>query len=207
MALPDLLAAIEAEAAGETARLRASRRGQAEAILAAARQQARDLQAAAVAAAEREERQAGGRRLAAARETAAARVRDAQEDAYQRIAQQVRERLRSVRGREDYPAIMAALLDEARSLLPAVSLVRVDPADEPLARRLLAGEPRVRVEPALRCAGGLEAADGRGARVRNTVEERFAAAEPALRALAGRLAERDPGAWASPHPAAEEVPA
>jgi len=59
----------------------------------------------------------------------------------------------------------------------------------------------------LRCAGGLEAADGRGARVRNTVEERFTAAEPALRALAGRLAERGPGAWTGSHPAAEEVPA
>ena len=203
MALPDLLAAIEADAAAETARLHASRRAQAGAILAGARRQARDLQAAAVAAAEREERQAGGLRLAAARETAAARVRDAQEDAYQRIAQKVRERLHSVRGREDYPAIMAALLDEARSLLPTVSLVRVDPADEPLARRLLAGEPQVRVEPALRCAGGLEAADGRGARVRNTVEERFAAAEPSLRAMVGRLADRGPGS----RPAAEEVPA
>jgi hypothetical protein len=64
----------------------------------------------------------------------------------------------------------------------------------------------VRVEPTLRCAGGLEAADGRGARVRNTVEERFTAAEPALRALAGRLAKRGP-AWASLDPAAEEVPA
>ncbi|HEY1347678.1 MAG TPA: hypothetical protein VGF54_22030 [Streptosporangiaceae bacterium] len=206
MALPDLLAAIEAEAAAETARLHAGRRAQAVAILAEARQRARDVQAAAVAAAERDERQAGALRLAAARETAAARVRDAQEDAYQRIAQKVRERLRGVRSRGDYPAIMAALLDEARSLLPAVGLVRVDPADEPLARRLLAGEPGVRVEPTLRCAGGLEAADGRGARVRNTVEERFTAAEPALRALAGRLAKRGP-AWASLDPAAEEVPA
>ncbi|HYB86526.1 MAG TPA: V-type ATP synthase subunit E family protein [Streptosporangiaceae bacterium] len=206
MALPDLLAAIETEAAAETGRLRASRRVQADAILAEARQRARDLQAAAVAAAEREERQAGGLRLAAARATAAGRVRDAQEDAYQRIAQEVRERLRTVRGRDDYPAIMAALLDEARSLLPSASLIRVDPADEPLARRLLAGEPRVQVEPTLRCAGGLEAADGRDARVRNTVEERFAAAEPALRALAARLA-----AAAGPGPAAarrpEEVPA
>jgi len=207
MALPDLLAAIEAEAAAETARLRASRRAEADAILAEARQQARDLQAEAVAAAEREERQAGHRRLAAARETAAGRVRDAQEDAYQRITRKARDRLRGVRGREDYPVIMASLLAEARSLLPAVNLIRVDPADEPLARLLLAGEPQVRVEPALRCAGGLEAADGRGARVRNTVEERFTAAEPALRALAGRLAERGPGARAAPHPAAEEVPA
>ena len=204
MALQDLLAAVEAEEAAETARLRASRASEADAILAEARQRAREIQAAAVAAAERDERQAGDLRLAAARAEVASRLRDAHEDAYQRIAREVRDRLRGARERDDYPAILAALLDEARSLLPAVSLVRVDPADEPLARRLLAGEDRVKVEPTLRCAGGLEAADGRGARVCNTVEERFAAAEPALRALAW-LTECGPGHQASPDPAAEKV--
>jgi vacuolar-type H+-ATPase subunit E/Vma4 len=207
MALRDLLAAIEAEATAETARLRASRRGQAGVILAEARQQAHDLQAAAVATAGQEEREASARRVAAARETAAARVRDAHEDAYQQIAGEVRDRLRSIRDRGDYPAVMAALLDEARSLLPAVSLVRVDPADEELARRLLVADPGVWVEPTLRCDGGLEAADGRGARVCNTVEARFTAAEPALRALAGRLAEPRRGARAVPERATAGVPA
>jgi vacuolar-type H+-ATPase subunit E/Vma4 len=205
MALRDLLAAIEAEAAAETARLRASRRSEADAILTEARQRGRELQAAAVAAAEREERQAGDLRLAAAREATASRLRDAHEDAYQRIAQEVCERLRTVRERGDYPAILAALLDEARSLLPAANLVRVDPSDEPLVRRLLKGEDQMRVEPTLRCAGGLEIADGRGARVCNTVEERFAAAEPALRALAGRPADEGHGARTSPYPAVEDV--
>ena len=97
-----------------------------------------------------------------------------------------RPQLRTVRERDDYPAILAALLDEVRALLPAVALVRVGPSDDLLVRRLLAGEDQVRVEPTLRCAGGLEVTDDRGARVCNTVEERFTAAEPALRAMAGR---------------------
>jgi len=187
MALHDLLAAIEAEATAEVARLRDGRHREAGAIIADAERQARDLEAAAVAAAEREEREAGELRLTAARDHAAAGLRDAHEAAYQLIAAETRARLAAARDRDDYPAILAALLAEARAALPTATVVRVDPADEPLARGLLPGDSPVRVEATLRSAGGVEVADGAGTRVRNTVEERLAAAEPALRALAGRL--------------------
>lgn len=186
MALQDLLEAIEAEAAVDTARLRRDRRRQADAIVSAAHQQARELTAAALAEAEAEERRAGEQRLAAARRAHADRLRDAHEAAYQEVAREARLRLRVIREREDYPAILAALLAEARSMLPTAEVVRVDPRDEPLARRLLDGDP-LRVEPVLRCAGGIAVADGRGASVTNTVEERFTAAEPDLRTLVGRL--------------------
>jgi hypothetical protein len=71
-------------------------------------------------------------------------------------------------------------------------------------------EARLRVEPMLRCAGGVEVADGRGGRVRNTLEERFTAAEPVLRALVGRLLDGAdsqplPGHRASPDPEVREV--
>ncbi|HEY7012905.1 MAG TPA: hypothetical protein VH480_09130 [Streptosporangiaceae bacterium] len=187
MALHDLLAAIEAEATAEVARLRDGRHREAGAIIADAERQARDLEAAAVAAAEREEREAGELRLTAARDNAAAGLRDAHEAAYQLIAAETRARLAAARDRDDYPAILAALLAEARAALPTATVVRVDPADERLARGLLPGDSPVRVEATLRSAGGVEVADGAGTRVRNTVEERLAAAEPALRALAGRL--------------------
>lgn len=187
MALHDLLAAIEAEATAEAARLRDGRHREAGAIIADAERQARDLEAAAVAAAEQEERQAADLRLTTARELAAAGLRDAHEAAYQQIMAETRARLATVRERDDYPAILAALLTEARAALPAATLVRVDPADEALIRSLLPGDSPVPVEATLRSAGGVEVADGEGTRVRNTVEERFAAAEPALRALAGRL--------------------
>lgn len=187
MALHDLLAAIEAEATAEVARLRDGRHREAGAIIADAGRQARDLEAAAVAAAEREEREAGELRLTAARELAAAGLRDAHEAAYRLIAAETRARLAAARDRDDYPAILAALLAEARAALPTATVVRVDPADERLARGLLPGDSPVRVEATLRSAGGVEVADGAGTRVGNTVEERLAAAEPALRALAGRL--------------------
>jgi hypothetical protein len=45
----------------------------------------------------------------------------------------------------------------------------------------------MRVEATLRCAGGAEVANGAGTSARNTVEERFTAAQPLLRALVGRL--------------------
>lgn len=187
MALQDLLAAIEAESAAEAARLRAGHAAAAAAILAAAREQAAELEAAELEAAERDEYQAGELRLAAARKVASARIRQAQEAAYQQIARGVRDQLGGIRRRSDYPEILAALISEARDALPSATVLRVNPADERLARRLLAGQAALRIEPVLSCAGGAAVSDGAGATVSNTVEERLAAAESALRALAGAL--------------------
>jgi vacuolar-type H+-ATPase subunit E/Vma4 len=187
MALADLLAAIEADAAADVGRLRTERHHEAAAILAGARRRAGDLERSAVCAAEREEREAGERRLTAARETIAGWLREAQEDAFRRISRDVRARLRMVRERADYPAVMTALLAEARSALPGCAVVHVDPADEQLARRLLGDEGRPGVAAGLISAGGVVVSDEAGADVRNTVEDRFAAAEPELRALVGAL--------------------
>jgi vacuolar-type H+-ATPase subunit E/Vma4 len=209
MALQDLLAAIEAESAAEAARLRAERAHAAEAILADAERRAAELEAAAVAAADKEERQAGEQRLAAARAAASERLRQAHEAACQQIMSDVRDRLGTIRHRGDYPEILAALIAEARAALPAAAAVRVDPADELLARRLLRGDGtipnEVTVEPALSCAGGAEVADAAGATAVNTVEARLAAAEPALRALIGRLLAGDPAGKVAPE--LEAVPA
>ncbi|HYZ57187.1 MAG TPA: hypothetical protein VE733_27300 [Streptosporangiaceae bacterium] len=215
MALQDLLTAIEADAAAEAARLRAERMAAAAAIIADAERRAGELQASAVADAESKERQAGELRLAEARAEAGNRVREAHEVAYQQLVSDVRDRLRAARDRGDYPQILAALIAEARAMLPACAVVRVDacavvrvdPADEPLARRLLRGEDTLRVEPTLSCAGGAEAADGAGATATNTVEARLAAAEPALRALIGRLLEDGPAGRAATAPGPEAVPA
>jgi vacuolar-type H+-ATPase subunit E/Vma4 len=207
MALQDLLAAIEAEAAADIVRLRGERHREAAAIFADAQRQAGELERAAVSAAEKEEREAAELRLMAARQEIAGRLRDAYEAAYQQIALDARARLRTVRERSDYPVILASLLDEARSALPASTFVRVDPADEPLIRRLLGGEDRLRIEATLRCAGGIEVAGGAGASVRNTVEERLTAAEPALRALTGRLLRPGPDGDPRAGTQSEEVPA
>jgi vacuolar-type H+-ATPase subunit E/Vma4 len=187
VALADLLAAIEADAAADIGRLRAEQHHEVAEILADARSRADDLERSAVSAAEREEREAGERRLAAAREAIGGWIREAHEDAYQRIARDARDRLRMVRERAGYPAVMAALLAEARSALPGATVAHVDPADERLARRLLGDEGRLRVAAGLHCAGGVVICDEAGAVVRNTLEDRFAAAEPELRAVIGEL--------------------
>jgi V/A-type H+-transporting ATPase subunit E len=207
MALRDLLATIEAEATADVARLRAERRQEAAAILAEAERHARELEAAALAEAQEQERQAAQQTLAAARDASAHRVRAAQEAAYQQIDRDVRTQLETVRKRGDYPAILAALLAEACAALPAATLVRVDPADEPLARHLLCGDEQLQVEATLHCAGGVEVTDGAGASVRNTVEERLTAAQPLLRALVGKLLGSDPDGGARTGPQLQEVPA
>jgi vacuolar-type H+-ATPase subunit E/Vma4 len=207
MALQDLLAAIEADAAAEAGRLRAERAAAAEAIIDDARRRAAELEAAAIAAAEREERRAGELRVATARAAAGRQLLEAHEAVHQQIVDDVRDRLRSVRYLRDYPGILAALIRQALAALPGATTVRVDPADEALARRLLRAEPSMHVEPTLRCAGGAEVADGTGATATNTVEARLAAAEPAVRTLIGRLLNDGPDEAAAQARRTEAVPA
>jgi vacuolar-type H+-ATPase subunit E/Vma4 len=191
MALRDLLAAIEAEAAADISRLRTERHREAAAIIEDAGRRAAELKRSAVAAAEQAEQEADERRLAAARHAVAGRLREAQEAAYQQIARDVRAGVLAARERDDYPVILAALLHEARSALPAGSNVQVAPADKLLIRRMLRDEPRLRVTVTLLNTGGVEVTDGAGAVARNTLEDRLAAAEPKLRALVGRLLAQD----------------
>jgi len=207
MALHDLLAAIEADAAAETARLRAGHQAAAEAILARARDEAAERTAAAVSAAEQAERPVAELRLAQARDAASTRLRQAHETAYQRIASDVRDQLHQIRRRGDYQQILAAWISEARAVLPGATVVQVDPADEALARRLLAGQARLRIEPVLSCAGGAAVSDGAGATVTNTVEGRLAAAEPELRVLTGRLLRDDPEGCPATRDVPEAMPA
>ena len=193
MALRDLLAAIEAEAAADIRRLRAERHREAAAIVEDAERRAAELERSAIAAAEQAERAAGERRLMTARHAVAGQLREAQETAYQQIARDVRAGVLAAREREDYPAILAALLHEARSALPAARNVQVAHADEVLVRRLLRDESGLRITVTLPDTGGVAVTDGTGAVARNTLEARLAAAEPELRRLVGRLLAED---WA-----------
>jgi vacuolar-type H+-ATPase subunit E/Vma4 len=191
MALRDLLAAIEAEAAADISRLRAERHREATAIINDAERRSVELERAAVSAAEQGERETGERRLMTAGQQIAGRLREVREAAYQQIALDVRASVLAARERADYPVILAALLHEARAALPAASNVQVAPSDEPLVRRLLCDEPRMRVTFTLPDTGGVAVTDGAGAVARNTPEDRLAAAEPELRALVGGLLAQD----------------
>ena len=194
MSLVDLLAGLEAEAAVETARLETETREEADRIVEAARAEARTLQEQAVQAVEGEVQQEAERRRALARLAAAEALREAREETFREFRAEVRARLDTLRESAAYPSVLRALIRESLAALPAATVLLVDPRDERLAAGLLAelgASPQV--SAALETAGGVDLARGDGRTVRNTVEERLANAEPALRLLFGEaLAGRAP---------------
>lgn len=190
MPLAELLHALEREVAEELADRREQSRREAADILAAAVAEARHLQRRLVAEAETGAAADAELRRTRARLAAAAKVRAARQDADQRLVATVRDQLTGVRGRDDYPGLLAALLGEAATVLRgAEATLHVDPKDAALVADLLtktgaanrAGAPSVR--PDVETAGGvaLETSDGR--LVDNTVEERLEVALPWLRLL------------------------
>jgi vacuolar-type H+-ATPase subunit E/Vma4 len=187
MALSELLAGLKAEADAEEAQLEAETRAEATRIRAAAETEARTFHEEALRAAEAELRLETERRRAQARLAAAATVREAHEEAFRELLDEARLRLESVRASASYPSVLRALLRESLHALPGATEVRVDPRDEPLAADLLA-ELGVELElvGTLQSAGGVELTRATDRAVRNTVEERLANAEPALRLLFGR---------------------
>jgi V/A-type H+-transporting ATPase subunit E len=186
MALSDLLAGLEAEAAAERAGLEAETSAEVIRIDEAAQAEARLLEGEALRTSEDEVRREAEARRARARLAAAAAVRQARDDSFRDCLEIVRGRLEVVRTSSTYPAVFRALLRESLAALPTATVVRVDPRDERLATHVLA-ELGVDLElvGALQTAGGVELARGEDRAVRNTVEDRLANAEPALRLLFG----------------------
>lgn len=183
MALDDILAAIRRESADEIGAIEASAERRVAEILDEARRRAaaeaeglvearRDREVARAAALANRARLDADKALRAVR---AALVEQAIDDA--------RLRLSGVRAAAGYPELAARLLDEATAVLAEARIVRVDPADEELFHRLLAGGGWT-VQPVLETWGGVEVATGDGRVVQNTVESRLDRATPELRRLA-----------------------
>jgi V/A-type H+-transporting ATPase subunit E len=186
MALTDLLAGLQAEAAAEQTELEAETGAEVIRIDDAARAEARLLQEEALREVEDEARREAEARRARARLAAAAAVRQAREDSFQECLAEVRRRLDAVRNGTGYPTVLRALLRESLAALPTATVLRIDPRDERLASELVA-ELAVDLEivGALQTAGGMELTGGEDRSVRNTLEDRLANAEPALRVLFG----------------------
>lgn len=186
----ELLAAIQAEADQRVAQLDAEARLKAEAVVDVARADAVRLAREPVDVQEPDLGAEAQRRLAAARLDAARRVRQAHEASVQDALGALRAQLASLRDERCYAQIFAALLAEALAALPSGRRVLVDPRDEDLARRTAAKlHVDLLVEPVLTTWGGVVLDGGEGRVARNTLEERFANAEPALRLALARIAE------------------
>jgi len=190
MALSDLLAGLKAEAASERDRLDAETSAEVARIHAAAQADAHLFRDEALRALEDELQLEAETRRARARVAAAAVVRQAREDAFHDCLAEVRRRLETVRESSSYPTVLRALLRESLAVLPAATVIRVDPRDERLTADLLAElDVELELVATLETGGGVEVAYGEGQIARNTVEERFANAEPALRLLFARARE------------------
>lgn len=183
MALADILAAIRRETEDEIARVRAvaaddiaAIEAEADAAVAAAQEEAahgRDQ--AAQANADRIRNRA---LLAADR-----RLREAEEQVFQRALDQVRARLQDLTSTGRYRLVMETLVAESREMLPNAAILRVAPEDAELAGSLAAPFGNWIVEPSLDGGRGVELATNDGRLVRNTLEDRVARAEPHLRRL------------------------
>ena len=188
MALTDLLHAIQADADAELAALRQTADEQAAAILAAAGSEAAAIERRLAEEAEAEAQADAGRRVAAARQAATSRLRSAREAGYLQLHEQLSVELAGQRETSDYPALLAAMIDEALAALPDAAAVRVDPRDAELAAAHLARvAPAVGLEPTLETWGGAEAVGDSGRRADNTLERRLADAEPQLRLAYARF--------------------
>jgi vacuolar-type H+-ATPase subunit E/Vma4 len=187
MALSDLLAGLQAEAATEEAELEAETRAEVVRIAERAQSEARTIREQALQADESELRREAEAVRARARLAAAAAVRQVGEAAFHELLAAVRRRLEALRESASYPAVLRALLRESLTALPAATSLRVDPRDERLAADLLAElDVELQIVATLETAGGVELTRGEERAVRNTVEDRLANAEPMLRLLFGR---------------------
>lgn len=198
MALADILAAIAAEGDRLVAAIATEAEREAAAILERA-----TAHAAAVRQQELEESAARARRdrarlLAQAHLLAAEQYRVAQEEAYQAALTAARATLAGQRASPSYPQVLEQLLDEALREIDTPPVIIVDPRDADLVRRFLeARGVAPQIETTLQTWGGVEARtlDGRII-VHNTLEARWASAEPLLRGLVYALwqeAEADDG--------------
>lgn len=181
MTLEPLLATIATRGRAEIERIRHDADAAVQARHAAAADAATRVEADHARLDPAVEHEARRRRSAGAVEVSRIRT-TAAGSAWQAVHDELLGRLGTARSDPDHPEVLEHLLREALAVMPAPVSVRVHPADvevaAALARRLC---PDAYVQNDLD-ATGVELADDDGAvRVRCTLEDRLAAAEPVLR--------------------------
>jgi vacuolar-type H+-ATPase subunit E/Vma4 len=188
VALADILSAVQREGDEEIARITAER----DESVAAIGREARRLRAEAEAAAAISRDAALVTEAEVIRHRAELhverRLQETREAVFQEILGRARDRLSRYRSDPDYPATLTALLRECLVFLGEIETVAVDPRDVDLVSRALdAAGVAAKVESSLETWGGMVAGDGKGAFVRNTLEERLGRAAMELRRQIGDL--------------------
>jgi V/A-type H+-transporting ATPase subunit E len=192
MALEELLAALAAEAAEESARAEQLARDEAAGIVAQARIEAQSIEREAARADERELALIAERKLARARASAGAALRAAREELFQEWLDELRTRVAELRSSDRNRSVVRLLVLESVAALPSATSLRVDPRDEALLREVMAELGlSIEVRAQLEVLGGVEVSSPDGRTVRNTFEERLRNAEPGLRILFGRMCGSD----------------
>lgn len=175
MALEDIFRALEEQADQECERILADARDHADAIMADATSQAEEIRETKVGDAERLVRGKASQSVNSARLENKKRVAAVKEEAVRSAFELALRKLAEVRSSGDYAKIFRALLEEALGDLSGEIEVRVDPADEALAGKVLAElGVSATVSPTLSTSGGVIVATG-GGRIlrRNTLEDRM----------------------------------
>ena len=188
MPLEELLAALETEAAEESARTDRLAREESARIVAAARIEAQAIEEEAARADEAELALITEQQLAQARAAATAALRGAREELFGAWFSELRARVAGLRSNARYRSVVRSLVLESIAALPAATLLRVDPRDEALVSEITAELGlAIEVSAQLEVLGGIEVSSSDGRTVRNTFEERLTNAEPALRILFGQI--------------------
>ena len=185
MALADILDAIRAEADAEIETIATQADDECSALLQHARGQAGSergrLAGSRDAAAERQ----ADRIVNRARLEADRALRSEVEELYVRTRDAAAEKLGSLRGTRCYEEVLARLIRECCVALPEATTLRVDPEDEQVAHRILAGDDRMdlKLDATLQTRGGAWVSGENGRVVRNDFESRLARADNLLRLI------------------------
>jgi vacuolar-type H+-ATPase subunit E/Vma4 len=187
MAVEDILAAIETEAAAEVSRIVTEAETRAAGLLDEARAEAA-LEADRLARGRDEAAAVAVRRITSRAHLDAARARrEARESIYRQANDRAAEKLERLRSRPEYREVLSALLAEGLAVLPDTKAVRVDEGDLQLARQLLAEiGSTAQAEPGDVPTGGVVLVTD-GVVVNNALHSRLERADHHLRFVAADL--------------------
>ncbi len=179
MALPDILAALEAEGDAAVRRIAEQSQDSIAQIRRAAEQEAAAIRERRCQDAESALAQERARRVNRARLAALRAASQARETLFRQALERARARLAALRADPAYPALLAALADEALAQIEGEAVLHADPRDE---CAMHARFPGVCVAYDLVTWGGVEARTLDGCiTVTNTLEARLEQAEGLLR--------------------------